>query len=442
MMYSLRIAAILTGLVLPSTANDAEQELKPIDEIVSDSETRTLVSRLEDYLETPVNSPKKIDALEKLEKEIERLESRNDVSLLRYIEFLGELFTTASTHSHERASSRGRTEDFTATETISGTEWAAPYWLWIPRSYRGDEPWPTIIGLHPEGKDGEWYLEEVLNDEQLRETHIIVCPTLDEDDGGWTEMAGIIKLLGLCFKEVSRHYFVDMDRIYLDGFADGGFGAVKLASRFPDVFAGVVARSAGFGDAQAEGNLQYVPVFLAVGTEDETLELGKIRKKAADLEQKKHPVTLKEMSGAASEAFPSLNGEIRDWLADKRRALFPESVQLHAESPMYGRAYWLAVKRTEVGVDPETKEPFIARVDAKYDRSQNRIDLTTENVYKLELFLNDVLIDMEKPFSVHVNGAEMFSGMKQRSWRFLLDRYFTSSDPTRLFTESVQIDVR
>ena len=230
--------------------------------------------------------------------------------------------------------------------------------------------------------------------------------------------------------------------MFLDGFADSGNAALKLASSFEDLFAGVVSRSGGLDGVPVETNMSYVGAFCAVGTDDQALKLDDLRKQVDGLAQKKIPITLKEMAGAGQSTFTELNGEIAAWLAERKRQLFPQTVSISTEHPMFGRAFWVAVLRTETGIDPETKAPFVATLQASYDRGENRIDITSKNVYKIEVFLNDTIVDMDRPITIRVNGEEKWQGIKERDWRYLIDRYRSSGDPTRLFTASIDIDIR
>ena len=48
---------------------------------------------------------------------------------------------------------------------------------------------------------------------------------------------------------------------------------------------------------------------------------------------------------------------------------------------------------------------------------------------------------MDRAFTVNVNGETLFEGIKERDWRYMLERYYASGDPTRLFTASIDIDI-
>lgn len=429
------IAAFVLVALVASRAGMAND--KPLEEIISSSETKRLTSALEKYLAEPEESTKRLEARDKFEKEVAKVKSKHKLdTLLKDIDYLGQLVTMAATHGHVRPV-KNRVKEFTVEEEIAGRKTTATYHLWVPKAYKEDNPWPVLVGLHDNGQTGEEYLENVLADAALRDSYIIVCPTI-EGDIRWHDQMGMFQLLGLVMHEVTNSYFVDKDRMYIDGTGAGGESACILASRFRDLFGGVVMRSAPFGSARVEGNLNHVPVMCAVGADDASLKIDEMRAKVDKLKAAKYPITLKEMAGSGKSSFAELNGEIATWLAEQKRVRFPETLSASIESRTFGRTYWMSIIRTETAT---TDEPVIANLVASTDREKNTIDITSENIYKIEIYLNDSIIDMDRPFSVRVNGKELWQGIKERSWRYMLDRYTSSGDPTRLFTASIEIDI-
>lgn len=433
---------LILGLVLGLFRGAAAaEETKPLLEVFSDGDMRRLTGLLEKFLEEDPSSPRKLDHRERFEKELERAIDRNDAQgYLKDMAFLGKLFTDAE--PHDGRPSKGRVKEFTAEENIAGKEWSVTYHMYVPRNYDDDgEPWPTIIGLHPSGKTGEWYMEEVLNDESMREKYVIVCPTLVEGTT-WHELDGIIQLLGLVLNQVSDEYFLDRDRTFLDGYADSATSAWLLGSSFRDIFAGIVARSAAPGDAMVEGNMRYVGAFCVLGSDNENVDFDATRKMFEKLEQEKYPIVLQEKAGQGDSTFTDANPDIVAWLDGQRRHLFPSHVDIRTRERMFGRGYWVSVTKTETATDEETGLPLLARLEAVANPTDNRIDITSENVYEVELFLNDDIVDLDRPFTIYVNGEKTWNGIKERDWRYLLERYQSSGDATRLFTASMIVDIK
>lgn len=439
------LAAQFLLLLVPVSAaavwtQEQPSDAKPLLETVAAADFKLLAGRLEKYLAEPEDSKKKFDYRTSFEKVVEDLESKYDEPLLRDTDFVSAVLAAGSTYTRERASSKGRVKDFTTQEEIAGEKYEATFWLWIPRSYTEDTSWPLIVGLHPEGKDGRWYLEEILDDETLRENYIIVCPSLGKGEK-WFDLPGLIKLFPRTIKVVWESYNVDRKKVFLDGFADGGEAAWQILASFRDVFAGGIIRSAAPGDALIEGNLMHVPVFFAVGSDDKSLVIAELRTRIDALKQAQVPIEMTEVAGKGKETFAELNPKIVEWLADKTRADYPTSIAIRTTGLQFGRGFWIEIRKTETGLNEATGKPYTAKLEATYDRKQNRIEITAENVYKVEILLNDTIVDMAQPFSVWVNKAEKWTGTKERSWRFLLDKFHESGDWSRVFTNSLEVDI-
>ena len=69
----------------------------------------------------------------------------------------------------------------------------------------------------------------------------------------------------------------------------------------------------------------------------------------------------------------------------------------------------------------------------------NTIAVQGEDLFHALLFLNDEIVDMDKPVVVTLNGAKKFEGVVPRSAEFLLDWFEENRDPKRLFWNQVEI---
>ena len=66
-------------------------------------------------------------------------------------------------------------------------------------------------------------------------------------------------------------------------------------------------------------------------------------------------------------------------------------------SPIPSKAYWIEV--------PPTEGDGIV-IQAEADREANRISVTGSGVASVTLFLNDELVDLERPVTIVLNGVE------------------------------------
>jgi predicted peptidase len=81
----------------------------------------------------------------------------------------------------------------------------------------------------------------------------------------WTDVDTVIGILD----EVSGRYSVDAGRVYVTGHSMGGRGALYLAFRRPERFAGVVALSAISPITDWAGTLSKIPIWYFHGAKDQ-----------------------------------------------------------------------------------------------------------------------------------------------------------------------------
>ncbi len=124
-----------------------------------------------------------------------------------------------------------------------------PYSLYVPPSYRGDRPWPTVVALHGLGGSAHRMLPILFGmynkdeDRQHADRHppplpdaraLLVAPHAFGDSfyRGVGER-DVLRALA----EVRAAYRVDPDRTYMTGLSMGGIGAASIPLHHPDVFA-------------------------------------------------------------------------------------------------------------------------------------------------------------------------------------------------------------
>lgn len=128
------------------------------------------------------------------------------------------------------------------------------YLLWFPDSY-GDEPAPLLVFLHGSGDadyDAEWVLSYglpaalLLGEQPADFPFVVLAPQAAPRSSWWS--GSQLRVLDELITRVVERYDVDPDRVYLTGLSMGGYGAWRLATRYPDRFAAVASVSgSGYG---------------------------------------------------------------------------------------------------------------------------------------------------------------------------------------------------
>jgi len=128
-----------------------------------------------------------------------------------------------------------------------------------------------------------------------------------------------------------------------------------------------------------------------------------------------------------------------EWcMTAEARNPYPESFEYEFTEPWNGRAYWVqALKFDSPDAVPEDK---IARMKISVDRSTNTITIDGEFVYRVKLFLNDIIVDLDKPITVVRNGAD-YTYQASRSIGTMLEVFGSNLDDAIFPATIRQIDI-
>lgn len=193
-------------------------------------------------------------------------------------------------------------------------------------------------------------------------------------------------LFMLPLARATRDFRIDRSRVYLLGEGDEGIDyASRYAAVLPHFFAGLATVAGSSEDFPGKANLALLP-----------------NQEHVDL---------------AAAAEWSLEQAARD--------PYPMDFEVVLTQPWMGRAYWVQALRFDPAeAIPEGKQ---ARMKIKVDRGTNTVNIEAEYVYEVKLFLNDVLLDLDKPIRLVRNGQEM-TYQASRSIGTYLEAFKVSTD--------------
>jgi predicted esterase len=234
---------------------------------------------------------------------------------------------------------------------------SAPFYIYVPDTYRPDRPMPLIVVLHggvgrpdfrsditPDGgPDWDFFLSPGQEENWL---HLI---PLAQHDCMWWRETGIENLL-YQIRFVMDNYNVDEDRVWVSGFSDGGSGSFDLALRNPDRFAAFAPLNGMVDVANGETGLGAFPVNLAnrplyvVNTDLDPLYPAALARKTVELVQRAGAdIFYKEINGYGHDAayLPSEIGNIRRFLERHPRNPFRTDLTWECDTP--GGCDWLWV---------------------------------------------------------------------------------------------------
>lgn len=152
------------------------------------------------------------------------------------------------------------------------------YHIYIPESYNGSEPYALFVtlpgyeGLYFQGMGANLEAEEFAFEAQkYNENMIIAAPQLG--DWGETSADQTIALMR-CLMEL---YNIDTDRVYANGYSGGGETMSLVLEKVPELFTAYLHCSSQWDGDYASVVENRLPVYLAIGENDEYYGSGPTR---------------------------------------------------------------------------------------------------------------------------------------------------------------------
>jgi len=218
------------------------------------------------------------------------------------------------------------------------------------------------------------------------------------------EIAGIIKSL-------LADYSIDPGNIFLDGDCVGGYRALLLASRNPDLFAGVAVHGpvtqgqAGHGPVNLVRNLSNVPTCIVHGIDDQVVPIQYSRKYKREAEKFGVSIDLIEKEGgkySITKAYHTDSFQKLKAYYEKKKEGLPSQIQYGTYDGDEKRIYW-------VTISPEYTDG-LKTIDIRYDKPQKTIVMETSGIESITIDLAMLSIGPEEEITVLNNGNEVFKG--------------------------------
>lgn len=199
-----------------------------------------------------------------------------------------------------------------------------PYSVYIPDFYDKKNPLPLVITLHGSGVNEE---ETILNVARKivgegRMNVFVLAPQARGLSDWYLGNSG--KDVLECLRHFKQLYNVNDNKIILDGFSMGGYGAWRLSALHPELFKGTIIRSGAIKpppDLQGENVLELytskkeLKILIIHGALDQAVPVEDARTMAARLEELGEAYRYIEVKEAGHGDYDKSN-EIFKWLRD------------------------------------------------------------------------------------------------------------------------------
>ena len=116
--------------------------------------------------------------------------------------------------------------------------------LYVPEEYTGEKPFNLMICLHPNGDSSSHYRYQLIDYNRwnsfVEETIFVFPDGGDDENSDFYIPKGDEEIIMRAVNFAKQLYKIDTNRIYLQGFLDGGRTALKYSLDKPDKFFGVL----------------------------------------------------------------------------------------------------------------------------------------------------------------------------------------------------------
>jgi hypothetical protein len=284
---------------------------------------------------------------------------------------------------------------------------------------------PLLLIACGEGETPTAHLEAHWNDPTLREGMILVAVDLGKDVQSWglfsspgsSSPGGTVQLM-TALRTIQEQFPIDYNKRFLAGSGKGFAAAETTAACLPFLFAGVI----GVGDVAAQDlsnleNFRTLPsLFLKGGEGAKAIET-----KLTELGYSNAQVLAE---GGPAQAW--------EWIGKNRRAAYPPHITYAPKSDRAGSTQWVSLSGFQVAEQP--------RVEARADKASNTITIDAQKVANVVVYLNDEIVDLEKPVKFVINGAA-HERKVERNPIDMIQNQFNVGDWGRVFTASVTPDI-
>lgn len=263
---------------------------------------------------------------------------------------------------------------------------------------------------------------------------------------------------------------IDDSKVFAFGFSDGADGAFALDMYKPSLFAGFVAYNSILTNIFTWDiyykNTVNRPLYLIHSDNDEIRPVQQTRQVMKSLDSLQAPVLYKEYIGYRhfdnhlEKDLPYSSA----YLHGLSRNCFPKSIYWETDDYNNNTCDWMRITQMDTTLDNAKwhKEMnvksynrdngtienmlYLGRLNQSAavvgNCNNNIFDIQTSRVKELEILINPVMVNMDDPVTVNINGKEMFKGKVRADKTFMINNFAEKFDRQALWMASIKIKVK
>ena len=297
----------------------------------------------------------------------------------------------------------------------------------------------VFISMHGGGK-----APEALNTQQWKNQirlyepreGVYVAPRAPWDDWNMWFKPGLDEFFEALIQTAVVEMEVNPDKVYLLGYSAGGDGVWRMAPRMADRWA-AASMMAGHPGEASQVNLRNVPFMIWMGEYDGAYDRNKLaveKGRMMDSLQQAEPegyIHETRIVKGKGHWMDRVDTAAIAWMTKYKRNALPKKIVWRQEEVMRPFMYWL-------GVDLETARPGMAVVA---ELSGNEIKIEACDYPKLRIYLNDRMVDMDKPVKVTYEGKVLFEKKLARTAKCMARTLCERGDSELVFSGYVEVEI-
>ena len=286
---------------------------------------------------------------------------------------------------------------------------------------------------HKRVNDQQW-------DNQIRlykpEEGVYVAPRAPWDDWNMWFKPGMDEFFEMLIQAAVATMDVNPDKVYLMGYSAGGDGVWRMAPRMADRWA-AASMMAGHPGEALQVSLRNMPFMIWMGENDSAYDRNKLAVKhgaimdslqQADTEGYIHETHIIKGKG---HWMDRVDAAAVPWMAQYKRNPYPNKIVWRQEEVTRPAFYWLSV--------PEKECRHKAMVVAEIDK--NVIEISESDYSRLTIYLNDDMVDLNKPVVVNYKGKKVFKGKLSRTIANMARTLDERDDLRYMFPAMVEVEL-